>query len=43
MDWEENKHLFGTEKYQRKIDKITFEWRWWLRVNKFKSIRFSCP
>lgn len=27
MDWEENKHLFGTEKYQRKIDKITFEWR----------------
>lgn len=26
-DWTEHKHLFGTEKYERKIDKITFEWR----------------
>ena len=27
LEWEAHKHLFGTEKYQRKIDKITFEWR----------------
>lgn len=27
MEWEEYKHLYGTEKYERKIDKITFEWR----------------
>lgn len=26
-EWERCKHLFGTEKYERKIDKITFEWR----------------